>query len=415
MSLSLYAALLALAFQGDPVATAPVVVPVVPPIAADAARRPAAEIPPSSAALRTQEIATRPQEPAEPTSPDDAVAVRISDLVTVAGVRDNQLQGLGLVTGLNGTGDKGNAAKQALANFIKNNRLNVPDAAVNIGNVALVSVTCRLEPFRVVGTPVDVSVQTLNGATSLFGGHLLQTPLYGADSQVYVVAAGSIAVGGFTASGKAASVTQNHPTVGVMIGGGIVEREVPMSMVAADGAVHLQLRTPNYATAVRIAREITGSTGLVARALDPATVRVMLKNRAPEDAVEFLAALNGQSVAPEQEAVVVINERTGTVVAGAKVRISKMAVTHGNLTISIAETEEVSQPEAFGSGDTVSVDRTTINADVEKRGLQVVPGATSVNDLAASLNRMGVAPRDLVAIFQAFAKAGALHARLEIL
>jgi flagellar P-ring protein precursor FlgI len=188
-----------------------------------------------------------------------------------------------------------------------------------------------------------------------------------------------------------------------------------MTMVAADGSVHLQLRTPNYATAVRIAKEVAVSTGLAARALDAATVRVLLKNREQSDAVEFLAALNGQSIAPEQEAVVVINERTGTVVAGAKVRISKMAVTHGNLTISIAETEEVSQPESFGGGETESADRTTISADVEKRGLQVVPGATSVNELAASLNRMGVAPRDLVAIFQAFAKAGALHARLEIL
>ena len=415
MNLPLLSVLLAVAFQGDPARNPPVVVPVAPPIATSSERRPATGIPPSSAALRTQEIATRPLEPAEPGSPEDSVAVRISDLVSVAGVRDNQLQGVGLVTGLNGTGDKGNAAKQALANFIKANRLNVPDSAVDIGNVALVSVTCRLEPFRVVGTAVDVSVQTLNGATSLFGGHLLQTPLYGADSQVYVVAAGSIAVGGFTASGKAASVTQNHLTVGVMIGGGIVEREVPMTMVAGDGTVHLQLRTPNYATAVRIAKEIAGSSGLSARALDAATVRVTLLSRAQEDAVEFLAALNGQSVTPEQEAVVVINERTGTVVAGAKVRISKMAVTHGNLTISIAETEEVSQPEAFGSGETETSDRTTISADVEKRGLQVVPGATSVNDLAASLNRMGVAPRDLVAIFQAFAKAGALHARLEIL
>lgn len=399
--------------QANPPPAQPLVVPVAPPIAA-AAPRAAAEVPPSSASVRTNEIATKPAVAPEATA-EEQVDVRIADLVTIEGMRDNQLQGLGLVTGLNGTGDKGNAARQALANFIKNNRLNVPDAAVDIGNVALVSVTCKLEPFRAVGSPVDVSVQSLNGASSLFGGQLLQTPLYGADSQVYVVAQGSIAVGGFTAAGKAATVTQNHPTVGVMIGGGIVEQEVPMTMVAADGSVHLHLRTPNFATAVRIAREITKGFNLVARALDPATVRVNLKSRAQEDAVEFIAALNDHSVVPEQEAVVVINERTGTVVAGSKVRISKVAVTHGNLTISIAETEEVSQPNSFGEGDTQAADRTTINADVEKRGLQVVQGGTSVSELAASLNRMGVAPRDLVAIFQAFAKAGALHARLEIL
>ena len=403
---------LLLAVQGDPPPQAPVIVPVYPPVVANSA--PAAEVIPSTARFTSTTIETKPAQPPELTA-EDSVEVRISDLVTIEGVRENQLQGLGLVTGLNGTGDKGKAAGQALANFIKRNQLNVALADVDIANVALVTVTCHLKPFAKAGSFADVSVQSMNGATSLFGGHLLQTPLYGADAQVYVVAAGSIAVGGFTAAGKAASVTQNHPTVGVMIGGGIVEREVPMSAIAADGSVHLNLRSPNYVTAVRVAKEVTRAFGLPARALDNTTIRVTLSSRQPEDASAFIASLNEQTVIPEQEAIVVINERTGTVVAGAKVRISKVAVTHGNLTISIAETEQVSQPNALGGGETTPTNATAINADVEKRGLQMVQGGTSVSELAASLNRMGVAPRDLVAIFQAFARAGALHAKLEIL
>lgn len=403
---------LAFAPQNAPNQQPAVIVPVAPPAASSPF--PAYDPPLSSARVVSNTIETAPLRRPEVLD-EDAVLVSILDLVDIEGVRANQLQGLGLITGLNGTGDKGNAARQALANYVKRNDLNVSPQDLDIGNVALVSVTCRLPPWAKSGTTVDVSVQSINGATSLFGGQLMQTPLYGFDGQVYVVAQGSVPVGGFTASGKAASVTQNHPTVGVLTGGGIVEQEVPMSVLAPDGAVHLHLRTPNYVTAVRVAHEVSGSFGYAAQAIDAATIRVQLPERAQGAAVEFIAALRDREVAPEQEAVVVINERTGTVVAGAKVRISKVAVTHGNLTISIAESEQTSQPQAFGGGDTANTDRTSINAEVEKRGLQVVQGGTSVSDLAASLNRMGVAPRDLVAIFQAFAKAGALHARLEIL
>ena len=188
-----------------------------------------------------------------------------------------------------------------------------------------------------------------------------------------------------------------------------------MHLLSPDGAVHLHLRTPSNVTALRVAKEVTRAFGMVAHAIDAATVRVMLPPAEQADPVAFVASLADRMVAPEPEAIVVINERTGTVVAGAKVRISKVAVTHGNLTISIAESQDISQPAPFSNGDTAAADRTNLNAEVEKRGLQVVQGGTSVSELAASLNRMGVAPRDLVAIFQAFAKAGALHARLEIL
>ena len=394
-----------------PPPTTPVVVPVAPaPAPAGAAAAPWA---PSSASVTSTTIERAPAQPADPIAKNE-LQVRIGDLVEVEGVRANQLQGMGLITGLNGTGDKGNAARQALANFIRRNQMNVAAADVDIGNVALVTVTCKLPPFAKAGTAVDVSVQSMNGATSLFGGQLLQVPLYGADGQVYVVAQGSVPVGGFTASGKSATVTQNHPTVGILTGGGIVEQEVPMRLLTADGAIHLHLRVPNYVTAVRVAAEIVRGSGLPAKALDAATVRVVLPPSQRQDAVAFIAGLNDRSVAPSEEAIVVINERTGTVVAGAHVRLSTVAITHGNLTISVAESEEVSQPQSFGGGETASAERTSINADIEKRGLQVVGGGTSVSELASSLNRMGVAPRDLVAIFQALSRAGALHAKLEI-
>ncbi len=388
-----------------------VVVPVTPGTAVVAP--PAVELAPSTSRVTERTVATAPAQPPEEIRHKE-VQVRILDLVEVEGARANQLQGVGLVTGLNGTGDKGNVSRQALVNFMLSKQMKVSLQDVDTGNVALVSVTCKLPPFAKLGTQVDVTAQSMNGATSLFGGTLLQTALEGADQQVYVVAQGAVTVGGFTVSGKAASSTQNHPTVGSLIGGGIVEQEVPMRLLAADGSVHLNLRTTSWVTATRVAAELRKAFNLDASAIDPTTIRVMLHASGPVAAVEFFASLADRMVAPADEAIVVINERTGTVVAGSHVRISTVAVTHGNLTISIAESEQVSQPAPFGAGDTEKVNRTDLNVDIEKRGLQVLEGGTSVSELAASLNRMGVAPRDLVSIFQALAQAGALHARLEI-
>ena len=351
--------------------------------------------------------------PPQPEVPEEEVHVRILDLVEIDGVRANQLEGVGIVTGLSGTGDKGNAARQALANYIRRNNVNVNNADVDIGNVALVTVTCRLDPWKKFGMPIDVSVQAVNGASSLFGGFLLQTPLKGADNDVYVVAQGSVTVGGFSANGKAASVVQNHLTAGRVSGGGIVEKEVPMSVLSTDGEMHVHLRSPNYVTATRVAREIARFAA-GAHAVDAATIRIALPSERLGDPIAFIAELGEHSIVPGDEAVVVVNERTGTVVAGAHVRISTVAVTHGNLTISVAESEQISQPNSFSEGQTAAVQRTDVSANVESRGLQVVAGGTTVSQLASSLNRLGVSPRDLVAIFQALQQAGYLHARLEI-
>lgn len=346
-------------------------------------------------------------------NPDEEVHVRILDLVEVDGVRSNQLEGFGLVTGLSGTGDKGFIARQALSNFIRRNNLNVNIPDIDVGNIALVTVTCTLRPWAKEGMQTDVEVQSVNGAKSLFGGFLLQTPLKGADGEVYVVAQGPVVVGGFSAGGQGATVTQNHLTSGTLSQGGIVEREVPMHVVANDGVMHLHLRSPNYTTALRVAREIQ-KLAPGTQAQDGATVRVELPTARLADPIAFLAELGEHTIVPDDAAVVVVNERTGTVVIGAHVRISTALITHGNLTISVAESEQVSQPAPFSEGQTTQVPRTDLNAQVENRGLQLVNGGTTVSQLASSLNRLGVAPRDLVAIFQSLAQAGYLHARLEI-
>ncbi|HET6164295.1 MAG TPA: flagellar basal body P-ring protein FlgI [Planctomycetota bacterium] len=370
------------------------------------------DVPPSTAHATVTPIA--PVEgPPQPEVPEEDVHVRILDLVEIDGVRANQLEGVGIVTGLSGTGDKGNAARQALANYIRRNNVNVANADVDIGNVALVTVTCRLDPWKKFGMPIDVSVQAVNGASSLFGGFLLQTPLKGADNDVYVVAQGSVAVGGFSGGGKAASVTQNHLTSGTLTGGGIVEKEVPMSVLSSDGEMHVHLRSPNYVTATRVAREIARFAA-GAHAVDAATIRIALPSERLGDPIAFIAELGEHSIVPGDDAVVVVNERTGTVVVGQHVRIATALITHGNLTISVAESEQISQPNSFSEGQTAAVQRTDVSANVESRGLQVVAGGTTVSQLASSLNRLGVSPRDLVAIFQALQQAGYLHARLEI-
>jgi flagellar P-ring protein precursor FlgI len=397
--------------QFPPRNPATVVIPAPVPPAVEAPRN-GLDVPNSTATVNTIPIA--PTEPGEqPAVPDEEVHVRILDLVEIDGVRRNQLEGFGLVTGLSGTGDKGNAARQALTNYIRRNNVNVSLADIDIGNIALVTVTCTLRPWAKSGMPTDVEVQSINGASSLFGGFLLQTPLRGADGDVYVVAQGPVVVGGFSAGGKGASVTQNHLTSGTLTAGGIVEKEVPMHVVATDGVMHIHLRSPNYGTALRVAREIQ-KFAPGTQAVDGATIRIELPANRRSDPIAFVAELADHTIVPDDEAVVVVNERTGTVVVGAHVRISTALITHGNLTISVAESEQVSQPAPFSNGETTTAPRTDVNAQVEKRGLQVVAGGTTVSQLASSLNRLGVAPRDLVAIFQALAQAGYLHARLEI-
>ena len=340
--------------------------------------------------------------------------VRLADLVEIDGVRDNQLFGTGVVVGLNGTGDGSTATKQALANFIRRTQLNVDLASVVSSNAALVSITANLGKFPAVGTKMDVQVQSIGDAKSLFGGVLLQAPLLGADGKAYVVAQGPVTVGGYAVGGEASSVTVNHPQVGIVADGGIVERTVDMDMIHG-GRMHLHLVTPNYETAARVADALDLLVPGGAVALNQRTIRLQVPLRDQKDPVGFFAKLGRLEVTPGEEAVVVINSRTGTIVAGQHVRITTTSVTHGNLTVRVTETPLVSQPEAFSLGETEVVPRTDVQLDVENREMQVLDGGTSALELANALNRLGVTSRDMVSIFLALKRSGHLHARLEVM
>ncbi len=345
-------------------------------------------------------------------------AGRVKDLADVQGVRDNQLLGLGIVVGLKGTGDSAPFLSQALANVLKRYGLNVSPQQARSKNAAVVYVTATLPPFARPGAKLDVTCSSAGDASSLTGGTLLRVPLEGADSKVYAVAQGPVSVGGFAFTGDAASEQRNHPTVGRVVNGALVERSVPTSLLAKHGRIVLNLRRRSFLTAQRLASKIGQLVGVRATAVDGGTVHVHVPERArrPNDLVALLAKLGELEVEPDAPARVVINERTGTIVAGQGVRISKVAISHGNLTISVTETPEVSQPAPFSrKGETAVVPRTKLSVTEERPGLAVLEGGITVAGLAQALNSLGVSPRDLIAIFQALKVAGALHAELVVM
>jgi len=348
-----------------------------------------------------------------------AEASRIEELCDVRGVRDNQLIGYGLVVGLAGTGDTGQArfTVQSTAAMLRRLGATIDPASIQTKNAAAVMVTATLPPATNPGTRIDVTVSSLGNARSLAGGTLLQTPLYGADRHVYAVAQGPLLIGGFSARGASgSSVSQNHTTVGRVPEGAIVERRVPAARAGDGGSeLVLHLRSPSFVTAQRIVDAIDAALGEhTASATDSGAVRV----RAPEayraNRVGLVAAIQVLEVEPDAPARVVIDERTGTVVLGAGVRISEVAVAQGGLTIEVAEQPVVSQPEAFGRGETTVVEGTQVTARVEPGSVHHVPATASLADVVAALNALGARPRDMVAIFQALRSAGALRAQIEV-
>jgi flagellar P-ring protein precursor FlgI len=343
-------------------------------------------------------------------------SVRIGDLSDVRGLRPNALYGMGLVIGLDGTGDNARATRRALANFLEQNWIEVDPQDLVDGSVALVAVTATLGPFDREGKRIDVSVSSLAGASSLFGGTLLFTPLHGPDGTVYAVAQGPVAVGGHLAQGAAASVSRNHPTSGIVPLGATIEQEIDVRFVEEDGSFHLLLREPSFELARRVQERINRDEPGLAIATDAGSVRVVVPELLRRNGiVEFVARLADLRVTPAPIARVVVNERTGTIVAGESVRISKVAIAHGNLTVTVAESPEVSQPAPLSGGQTVTVPRTELTTEEEGRSLTVVEGGATIGDLAAALNALGATPRDLITIFEALRRAGALHADLEVL
>ncbi len=356
-----------------------------------------------------------------------AAQSRIKDIVDIEGVRDNQLVGYGLVVGLNGTGDdleKAVFTRESLIGMLQRLGVNARDEDLETDNVAAVMVTANFPAFGRHGTRIDVTISALGDSESLLGGNLLVTPLLGADGEVYAVAQGPVAVGGFSAGGEAETVTRGVPTTGRIPNGAIIEREVPFALNELQ-RVKLSLRNPDLSTAGRIAAAINGFLRkerkveqASAEVTDPGTVTLAIPEPYRGRAVALLSDIEQLPVKADQIAKVVIDERSGVIVMGQNVRISTVAIAQGNLTIRITETPQVSQPAPFSNtGETEVVPRTQIQIDDQSENrLAVVEGnGVSLQQLVDGLNALGIGPRDMISILQTIKAAGALQAEIEVM
>jgi flagellar P-ring protein precursor FlgI len=348
-----------------------------------------------------------------------ADAIRIKDLASFEGIRDNQLMGYGLVVGLNSSGDSDQTKFQVQSVMNMLERMGITVSAkdnIKTKNVAAVMVTATLPPFAKQGNRLDVLVSSLGDAKSIAGGTLIMAPLKGADNQVYAVAQGSILTNSFAFGGQGATAQKNHPTAGRIPNGALVERELPNTLVGKS-VINLNLHDADFTTASRIVAAVNNKfQSPVAASKDPGSVTLTIPTAYANRAVEFVAALERLEVIPDAQAKVVLNERTGTVVMGESVRISTVAVTHGSLSLVIKETPQVSQPNPLSkTGETKVVPDTALKATEESRQLMVMPEGVSIGDVVRALNLLGVTPRDMISIIQAVKSAGALQAELSII
>lgn len=347
-----------------------------------------------------------------------ADAARIKDITTIKGVRPNQLLGYGLVVGLKGTGDglrNSPFTAQSIKSMLDRIGINVRNVNPRTRNVAAVVVTAELPPFIGAGSRIDVTVASLGDATSLAGGQLIMTPLMGPDRKVYAVAQGSMIVSGFQEKGQSESLTHGVPTTGRIPRGALVEREVPTTY-SARRELTLELRNPDFRTAVQIADAInhrvsTYAPGAKAQVLNARTIRMNWSST--RSVAHMFADIGELEVQPDTPARVIIDERTGTIVIGSRVRISTVAVTHGNLTVRVSETPEVSQPNPFSDGQTTVTSHTDIDAHQTPGNFTIVRGA-DLQTLVGGLNKMGLKPPGIIAILQAIKSSGALHADLVV-
>lgn len=352
-------------------------------------------------------------------APSVAKAEGLLELCDVVGVRDNQLVGYGVVTGLNGTGDDVIAAPfaaQSLRALLRRLGVQISPSQLRLRNVAAVVVTATLPPFARSGARLDVTISSIGNAKSLRGGVLVQTPLRGADRRVYAVGQGSLLVGGFSASGSSGSSIQEGSTTTARIpSGSLVEREIKSSY-SKDGEILLALRSESFVTANRIVEALEGVLGKgSASAVDAGAVSIKVPAELKDRPVALLAKISEVKVEPTPVARVVVNERTGTIVAGGDVKLMPVAIAQGGITISVRETPTVSQPGAFSNGSTAVVKQTEIEPLEQKSGLTYVDGAATLADVAQALSTFGVSPRELASILQALRTAGALRAELIIL
>ncbi len=369
----------------------------------------------SSATVRTGERIT----PVPGRGTDGQILVRVRDLVEVRGQEFNVVQGIGLVTGLAGSGDSGNAARQAIQNLLLTQNINLDLGDISSSNVAVVWLEASLPPGIKPGRRLDVRASSIYDCDSLVGGTLIHAELTDMSGQVvFVTASGPISTGGFSAEGEGASAVRNHLTVGTIPLGGKVQREVPTKMISDHGYVYLDMRAMkgSFGNAVRVAEGVNLIYPGAAMAQDAMTVRVRVPGDLPEGThVAYLNSILEREIAPEDFARVVVNERTGVIIVGQGVRITRGAITKGNLTVTIAETEEASQPGAFSDGSTQNLARTDLLIEEENRALTIVNGAATLSEVVEVLNVLGVTPRDMIQVLQSMSYSGMLHAEIVVL
>jgi flagellar P-ring protein precursor FlgI len=356
-----------------------------------------------------------------PSSGRAAPPVRIKDVTQLAGEHPNTLTGLGLVTGLSSTGGSGQITKQLAMTVLQqlgqradpSLRENIQRSLEKTNNISAVIVRATLPPHAKKGQRLDVVVSTFDDAKSLQGGELLETFLTGADGETYVLASGPISINGGNFGGQAASVVKNHATTGRVAAGGIVEVEVPTRILEGNRFLFL-LNHPQFETACRIAKAINLKYPDTAVVLDPASVQICVPDYVTGDPFPFIAECQELTIIPDTMATVIINERTGTIVITENVRMSSIAITHGNLIVSTAESLQVSQPAPLSQGETTTVPSTQVEVTEQQAMVSVFDQSATVRDLAESLNALGVTPRDLSVIFQMLKESGALHAEVEL-
>jgi flagellar P-ring protein precursor FlgI len=349
--------------------------------------------------------------------PTACFAARIKDIAYVSGVRPNVLIGYGLVVGLKRTGDMVQTifTTQTLANMLEKMGIIIDPTQTKINNVAAVMVTAELPAFSRVGNRIDVTVSSLGDASSLEGGVLLMTPLKGGDGQTYAVAQGAVTVGGFAAAGQAGSVQKNHPTVGRIANGAIVEQEIEYEAVKGD-AVRISLRRSDFTNARKVAERINSVFEGCAAAQDGGTISLSIPLSLREDPVKFLSIVENLDIKPDNEAKIVVDEKTGTIVIGEDVRIATVGISHGNISVQIKETKNVSQPLPYSKGgQTVVTPDTEMRVEEEKGHFYYMEEGTSIRELVDALNAIGVSTRDVIIILQTIKASGALHAELQVI
>ena len=353
-----------------------------------------------------------------PVTPAQAATARIKDIVNIEGVRDNQLVGYGLVVGLNGTGDglaNSPFTKQSLQAMLERLGVNTRGENMRTGNVAAVMVTANLPAFSTQGSRLDVHVASIGDASSLQGGTLLVTPLLGADGETYAIAQGEVLINGFKASGNAATIVSGVPTTGRISSGALIEREINF-VLGAQRSLRLALKNPDLTTSRRIALSINDFIGVpCATPEDGSTVRINLPEKFNGNIVDLLTDIEQLVVETDQSAKIIIDENSGIIVMGKDVRVSTVAVAQSNLTVTIAETPTVSQPQPLSPGTTTTVPRTDLNVNMVNSDLALVKESVSLQELVDGLNALGITPRDLIAILQAIKASGALQADIEVL